>query len=105
MQKMNDENFSQIIINAKLPLLVDFWADWCGPCKLMLPLLEQLETEFNNRVDFAKAEMEHNLKTGAHYHIRSIPTFLLFKNGKMVDSIIGARQKNQLASWIESHLG
>jgi thioredoxin 1 len=101
---LSDASFSSEI--SKHPLmLVDFWAVWCPPCRMVAPIIEQLSKEYAGRVAFGKLNVDENPLTSNEFEVQSIPTLLIFKNGEVVDGIIGAVPKHQLESKIESHLG
>lgn len=101
---LSDASFSSEI--SKHPLmLVDFWAVWCPPCRMVAPIIEQLAKEYAGRVAFGKLNVDENPLTSNEFEVQSIPTLLIFKNGEAVDGIIGAVPKHQLESKIESHLG
>jgi thioredoxin 1 len=102
--EFTDANFEAEVIKSDLPVLVDFWAVWCGPCKMIAPLVEELSNEYNGRFKFGKVDVDNNPNTATTYGIRSIPTLLIFKNGKVVDQIIGAVPKQAIASKLESQL-
>jgi len=86
------------------PILVDFWATWCGPCRIVAPILEELAGEMGGKARIGKLDIDQNPATATHYGVMSIPTLLLFKNGKQVDKIIGAASKAQIASMIDRHV-
>ncbi len=88
--QVNDGNFEDEIIKSTLPAMVDFWAPWCGPCRMVGPLVEELAKEYDGRFKVAKMNVDENPITPRHYGIRSIPTLLLFKDGKLADTIVGA---------------
>lgn len=94
---ITDENFESEVINSDQPVLVDFWATWCGPCKIIAPIIEELADEFDGKAKVAKVDVDHNQETAGKYGIRSIPTLVIFKNGQEVDRVIGAVPKNTLA--------
>jgi len=88
--QINDRNFDDEIIKSDLPALVDFWAPWCGPCRIVGPWVEELAQQYDGRFKVAKMNVDENPMTPSHYGIRSIPTILLFKDGKLADTIVGA---------------
>lgn len=102
---LNDSNFDEKVLNNKNVVLCDFWAEWCGPCKQISPILEELSKEFKeNQVTIAKVNIDENPETPSKYGIMSIPTLLLFKEGKLVSTQIGLQQKSELKSWIENYI-
>ena len=92
-----------IIINSDLPVLVDFYADWCGPCKMLTPILKQIKEELGDKVKVVKIDVDKNQPLAVKYQVRGVPTMLLFKNGKQVWRQSGVLQKNEIISIIESH--
>jgi thioredoxin 1 len=102
---VDDSNFEQIVLKAKKPVLVDFWAAWCKPCLMVAPILDELAEEYNNKINFVKLDVDQNPKTAASYGIMSIPTLLIFKNGEPVSHIVGARPKGELKRNLEGALG
>ncbi len=101
---VTDATFEQEIINSQLPAMVDFWADWCGPCKMVGPVVEELAREYKGRVKIAKLDVDTNRATPMKYGIRNIPTMIFFKNGKVVDTIIGAYPKSYLVERLNALL-
>ncbi len=101
---VGDANFEQDVLKATGPVLVDFWAEWCGPCKMIGPILEELATEMQGKVTIAKLNVDEAPITASKFGIRSIPTLMLFKDGQSVATKIGGAPKTQLQSWIESAL-
>ena len=101
---VTDSNFDQEVIQATLPVLVDFWADWCGPCKMIAPILDQLAAEYAGKARIAKINVDENPQMASQFGITSIPTLLLFKNGKVVDKAIGAVPKKVLAGKLDAQL-
>lgn len=101
---VTDDTFKNEVLESTIPVLVDFWAIWCGPCRLIAPVIEELAKEYDGRMKFAKLDVDVNQKTAMEYGIRSIPTLLIFKDGKVVSSIIGAVPKPNLVSKIEQVL-
>jgi len=98
---VTDAEFEHEVLKADLPVLVDFWAEWCGPCKMIAPMLEELADEYNGKIKFVKVDTEENFDTTARYGIRSLPTLLVFKGGERVDQILGARPKSDLKRSLE----
>ena len=99
-----DANFEQEVLNASMPVLIDFWASWCGPCRMIGPIVEELAEEYKGRLLVAKMNVDENTNTPAQYGIRGIPALLFFKNGELVDQIVGAVPKGQLVKNIEKVL-
>lgn len=91
---ITDQNFETEVLKSSQPVLIDFWAVWCGPCRAIAPIVEQLAGEYDGKVKIGKLDVDENPDTAVKYGVRSIPTLLLFKNGQVVDTIIGAVQKN-----------
>jgi len=100
----DDSNFSTVVLKEKNPTLVDFWAPWCGPCRAIGPILEELAAQYNDRVNVVKVNVDDNPATASQYGVRSIPTLILVKNGKVQDTQIGLLSKNQLAALIDKNL-
>ena len=101
---VDDSNFDQIVLQAKTPVLVDFWAEWCGPCRMVAPMVEELAEEYEGRISFVKLDVDQNPKTASKYGIMSIPTLLLFKNGSPVSNIVGFRPKAELKRSLDTVL-
>lgn len=102
---VTDSTFDELVVNAEKPVLVDFWADWCGPCKMIAPVLEELSTELDGRLTIGKLDVDDNQNTAFAFGVMSIPTLLLFKNGEPVDRIVGFQPKPALKNRLEKHLG
>lgn len=103
--QVNDSNFEDEVINADKPVLVDFWAEWCGPCKMIAPVLEEIATELDGKLTIGKLDVDANQDTAMAYGVMSIPTLLLFKGGEPVDRIVGFQPKPQLENRLKAHLG
>jgi thioredoxin 1 len=105
MKQVTDADFDREIEQHDGLAMVDFWATWCGPCRIIAPHVEQLATEYDGRVKVAKLDVDQSPETPARFGVRSIPSVLFFKDGKLVDSVVGAVPKGHLAERIEKHLG
>ncbi len=102
---VTDEDFDQEVLRAELPVLVDFWAEWCGPCHALEPVVEELAEEYDGKVKFVKMDTEQNFDVPARYGIRSLPTLLVFKGGQQVEQIMGLRPKVDLKRSLDKALG
>ncbi|HEY7395331.1 MAG TPA: thioredoxin [Gemmatimonadaceae bacterium] len=100
---VTDADFEQEVEKNEGLTIVDFWATWCGPCRMVAPILDQLATEYEGKVKVTKLDVDANIKTGSRFNVRSIPTLLFFKGGKVVDQIIGAVPKGQIESKLQQH--
>ena len=105
MRELTDQNFEQEVLKSKLPVLVDFWAEWCPPCKLITSIIEGLAKEYEGKLKVGKLDVDENGKTAARYTIMSIPTLLLFKNGQVAKTMIGAQSKEGFKKQIEEVIG
>ena len=101
---VNDENFDQLVINSGKPAMVDFWAEWCGPCKMMLPIVEEISEEYGDKVTIAKVDVDSCQNLAMRFGIRSIPTILFIKDGNVIDKQVGAGPKSTLVNKIEGML-
>ena len=94
--QVTDDSFDDEIINSDMPVMVDFWAEWCGPCKMVGPVVEELAQEYEGKIKIAKMDVDKNRQTPVRFGIRNIPTLIMFKGGEVVRTIVGAQTKNQL---------
>ncbi|MDD3375002.1 MAG: thioredoxin [Candidatus Omnitrophica bacterium] len=101
---LTEKNFEQEVVNSEIPVLVDFWAEWCGPCKMMSPILDELADELAGKAKVAKVNVDEAQSLAVKYGIMSIPAFILFKNGEAVDQVVGAVAKDQLLEQINKNL-
>ena len=99
---VSDDQFDAEVLQSSEPVLVDFWAEWCGPCKMIAPILDELAEAYGGRLKVAKINIDHNQKTPRSYNVRGIPTLMIFKNGKVEATQIGAVSKTQLSQMIDS---
>ncbi|MBP9721534.1 MAG: thioredoxin TrxA [Gammaproteobacteria bacterium] len=104
MLNVSDDSFDQEVLQSDKPVLVDFWAEWCGPCKALTPILETVASSYANKVTFAKMNVDENQDTPAKYGIRGIPTLLIIKDGKVAGTRVGSASKAQLEAFIDSHI-
>jgi thioredoxin 1 len=102
--EVTDQTFDQVVLNAELPTVVDFWAVWCGPCKMIAPALEQIADEYEDQLQVAKLDVDHNNGSAMKYGVMSIPTLILFKDGEPVERIVGFMPKEKLVAKLQPHL-
>lgn len=105
IEEISDNNFEQEVLGSDAPVLIDFWAPWCGPCKMLAPILEQLSTDLDGKVKIVKMNIDENPETPSQFGVRSIPTMMLFQNGKQIAVKTGLLPKNNLLEWINGHIG
>lgn len=101
---LSDASFEEQVLQSQLPVLVDYWAEWCGPCKMIAPILEDISAEYADRLVIAKLNIDDNQQTPPKYGIRGIPTLMLFKNGNVEATKVGALSKSQLMAFIDSNI-
>jgi thioredoxin 1 len=101
---VNDGDFNETVIKADGPVLVDYWAEWCGPCKMIAPVLDEIAKDYQGKLKVVKLNIDENQKTPADYGVRGIPTLMLFKNGEVEATKVGALTKSQLAAFIDSNI-
>ncbi len=104
MVEFTDSNFKQEVLAADKPVLVDFWAPWCAPCRMLAPTIEELASEYDGKINVGKLNVDENAQIAGQFNIRGIPTLLLFKDGAVVDQMVGASPKENIARMIEKHL-
>ena len=104
VKKTSDQAFDAEVLQAERPQLVDFWAEWCGPCRQIAPFLEEIASEFEGKLDVVKVNIDENPNTPTKYGVRGIPTLMMFKNGTLVDQKVGALPKSRLVEWVDEHL-
>ncbi len=103
-RSVTDQSFATDVLAADKPVLVDFWAEWCGPCRMIAPALEEIAGEIGEKVDIVKLNIDENPETPGHYGVRGIPTMVLFKGGKPVAQKVGAAPRSQIQHWLEGEL-
>jgi thioredoxin 1 len=101
---VSDSSFEQDVLKSDTPVLVDYWAEWCGPCRMIAPILDEVSKEYGGKIAVAKLNVDENQSTPAKYGIRGIPTLMLFKNGAVVGTKVGALSKSQLTAFIDSNI-
>lgn len=101
---ITESNFEQEVKNSDIPVLIDFWAPWCGPCQMLTPIIEQLSQDYEGKVKVCKLNTDEAQNIAAQFGIQSIPSLILVKNGEEADRMIGARPKQDIASWLDSNL-
>jgi len=101
---ITDQNFETEVLNSKVPILVDFWAPWCGPCKMISPVIEELAVEYDNKIKIGKLNTDENMSVAEQFQITSIPTIMIFKDKKVVQKVVGFRSKADLKKLIDSVL-
>jgi thioredoxin 1 len=102
--EVNDNTWEAEVLKSEQPVLVDFWAPWCGPCRMVAPIVDELASEYDGKVKFLKLNTDDNVQTASRYGVRSIPTLMMFKGGEAIDHVIGFRPKSQLKQTIEKAL-
>ena len=104
IQHVSDESFDSDVLDSDVPVLVDYWAEWCGPCKVIAPVLEEIASEYDGKIKICKLDIDANEATPPKYGIRGIPTLMLFKNGKVEATKVGALSKSQLTAFLDSNI-
>ena len=104
IQYVSDATFDAEVLQSSLPVLVDYWAEWCGPCRMIAPILDEITKEYAGRLSVAKLNVDENQQTPQKFGVRGIPTLMLFKNGNIEATKVGALSKSQLAAFIDSHI-
>jgi thioredoxin 1 len=103
--ELNDSNFEKEVLQSETPVLVDFWAVWCGPCRAIAPVVEEMAKEYDGKLKVGKLDVDNNPETSVKFGIRSIPTLLVFKGGRVVEQIVGARPRQNLIDKVTPHIG
>jgi thioredoxin 1 len=103
-KETTDKTFSTEVLNAKTPVLVDFWAPWCGPCRQLSPIIDEIAKDFAGKIEVYKCNVDDNPETPSQFGVRGIPSLMIFKDGKLVDSKVGASPKASLSEWITKNL-
>ncbi len=103
--EITDTNFNEVVNNTDQPVMIDFWAEWCGPCKMLGPIVEELANDYEGKAVIGKVNVDNNQEVSMQFGIRSIPTLLIFKNGEVVDKQVGYVPKNVLAQKLEANIG
>lgn len=104
VKQINDSIFEQEVLSSDKPTIVDFWASWCGPCKMLSPVIDELSEELGEKVKFVKVNVDDNPLSSTQYRVASIPTVMIFKDGKVVDTLVGFRPKQSMKTSIEKHI-
>ena len=104
IQHVSDDSFESDVLKSEVPVLVDYWAEWCGPCKVVAPVLEEIATEYDGKMKVCKLDIDANEETPPKYGIRGIPTLMLFKNGNVEATKVGALSKSQLTAFLDSNI-
>ena len=103
-KEIKDDEFEEEVINSSQPVLIDFWAPWCGPCKMLSPILDELSEEMKDKIKIVKMNIDDNPETPSKFGVRSIPSLMIFENGKQVESKLGMHPKKSLEEWIKASL-
>jgi len=103
--EFTDANFEEEVLKSDIPVLIDFWAVWCGPCKMIAPIIDEIANEYEGKVKIGKLDVDNNQEVSIKYGIRSIPTLLIFKDGKIVDTILGAVPKSHITEKLKAYIG
>lgn len=104
INSVTDSSFEEEVLSSNVPVLVDFWAEWCGPCKALTPVLEEVALNYTDKVKFMKVDVDENKATPGKYGVRGIPTLILFKDGEVLATKVGSLTKSQLIAFVDSHL-
>jgi len=101
---VNDENFKQEVLESEIPVLVDFWAEWCGPCRMIAPMIDEIAGEYADKVKVCKLNVEEGAQTASSYGVMNIPTLMIFKGGEVTDKMVGVMPKSDIAAKLDQHI-
>lgn len=104
LEQITDDNFKEKVIDSELPVLIDFWAPWCGPCRMITPMIEQLSSQYQGKLKVVKVNTDESPDTASKYNISAIPTLIILKDGEVMEQVMGVRSREELSELIEKHI-